>query len=317
MHPVFLADIGGTTTRLAFSEPGGRPKHLLTIANDTVDSLDAAIMRSLDGAAAQPSAAILAVAGPIEGNEIALTNRAWRFGLKELSARFGWTRSRAINDFEAVAWSLSRLTDDDTKPIGDAPAADHGGKIVLGPGTGLGVAALVPTETGWCAVASEGGHVAFGPAAADEQAVFDLLRADAGSDGHVSAETILSGPGLARLYRAMNPDAQSLTSEAIVTGARGGDDAAHATIRLFARLLGRFAGDVALTFKATGGVFVAGGVAQGLGDLLDDHIFRDAFERHPPYRSFLKSIPSSLITVPEPGLLGCAALADHLLQDLG
>ena len=302
---VLLGDIGGTSSRFALTGDDGRPTQVRAIDNDDVASLEAGIARYLDATGARPRAAVLAVAAAIRGPDIAMTNRAWRFHLDDLKARFGFAHIRAINDFEAQAWALPWLGPDDLRRIGGPSEPAPGPKVVFGPGTGLGVAALVPHERGWLAVASEGGHVSFGPAADDEQPVFERLR----TQQCVTAEWVLSGPGLARLHAALHPGTASLAPEAIVKAAQAGDTAATATTRLFARLIGRFAGDLALMFKATGGVYVSGGVGQALGAGLDEKIFRAAFEAHPPYQALLAEIPTHLITHPQPGLLGCAALA--------
>ena len=158
-------------------------------------------------------------------------------------------------------------------------------------------------------IASEGGHASFGPQAADEVDVFARLRDECGT---VSAETVLSGPGLARLARALDPQVGCHASETIVANALAREPSAQAATRLFVRLLGRFAGGLALTFKALGGVYITGGVASGLGPLLDEPQFRLAFEAHPPYEALLQAIPTLLVTCKEPGLIGCAALAQTM-----
>jgi len=307
---VLLADIGGTNSRFAVPGADGRPAQMLIVENDTVSSLEEAITRYLAATGACPHAAILAIAGPLDGGEeVALTNRAWRFRRRELARRFGFTKLYVVNDFEAIAWSLTRLAATEAQPLGPALPARAGVKAVLGPGTGLGVAALVPVDGGWQVLASEGGHASFGPQAPDEMEIFARLLRERGI---VSAETILSGPGLPRLLQAIDPLAPCLTPEAVVAAALAGNAAATAAARLFVRLLGRFAGGLALTFKAVGGVYVAGGVASRLGPLLDDKAFRAAFEAHPPQERLLRTIPTFLMHRTEPGLLGCAALADQL-----
>jgi glucokinase len=311
MSSVLLADIGGSATRFAVCEPGGRAERVTIIDNETVSGPEAAIRRYLDETGLAPRAAVLAVAGPVAGGEIKLTNRDWQFNCDQLAARFGFDRIHAVNDFEAVAHALPVLRPDEARPLGRAVPPQRGPKAVLGPGTGLGVAALVPHGKEWIALASEGGHVSFGPAAADERIVFQRLAASEAEP--IAAETVISGPGLERIYRALNPFGIPLVARAIVAEARAGASDARVAVDLFVRLLGRFAGDVALMLKATGGVFVAGGVAQKLGPLFDAATFRAAFENHPPYQELLAAIPTSLMVCAEPGLLGCAALAERLM----
>jgi glucokinase len=309
---VLLADIGGTHSRFALLGSNGRPERVVSWDNNNYASLENAITSYVAEVDTRPQAAVLAVAGPITGREIALTNRNWRFNLDELAARFGFSRIHAINDFEAQAWALAQLHAGDYRTIGDSAhtrsvlaASLPAVKVVLGPGTGLGVAALVPVGSGWQAIPTEGGHVSFGAANKDEEPVFTRLR----ESGPVSAEMVVSGMGLPRLHGALHPGTAALTAEAIVAQAKAGDAAAGATVKLFVRLLGRFAGDVALTFKALGGVYIAGGVTGKLGALFDEDIFRSAFEAHPPYGELLKTLPAYLVTVAHPGLIGCAALA--------
>jgi glucokinase len=311
---VLLADIGGTNSRFALAGPDGRPERVVILENEQLGSLEAAITRYLGETGVHPHAAVLAVAAPVDGEDIALTNRAWRFRRNELARRFGFAQLRIVNDFEAIAWGLTRLSSDDVHALGPERTVRAGIKAVFGPGTGLGVAALVPVEERWHVLASEGGHITFGPQRPDEMAVFARLVRE---HGVVTAETILSGPGLPRLMRAVEPGSQRLTPEAVVVGALAGEASALATVQLFVRLLGRFAGGLALTFKAIGGVYIAGGVASRLGALLDGPAFRAAFEAHPPYQALLASIPTWLMSRSEPGLLGCAVLADELATSEG
>jgi glucokinase len=312
MRTTLLADIGGSKSRFAIANSSGALEHVLVIHNDTAADLDAAVSRYLEETGANPRAATLALAGPVEGEEAVLTNRTnWRIRRVEFAKRFGLSELRLLNDFEAIAWALPHLGPAHTRPLGSAVPVREGVKVVLGPGTGLGVAALLPADGRWHVIASEGGHASFGPQAPDEAEVFARLRDECGS---VSAETVLSGAGLVRLARALDPQAACHAAETIAASALAREPAAQAAARLFVRLLGRFAGGLALTFKALGGVYIAGGVASGLGPLLDEPQFRAAFEAHPPHQALLETIPTLLITCEEPGLIGCAAHAhEHAL----
>jgi len=221
MSETLLADIGGSKSRFALANSAARPERILVIDNDTVVDLEGAVTRYLDETGARPRAATLAVAGPIDGEEIALTNRAWRFRRGEFSRRFGFSRLRVVNDFEAIACALPSLGAAETRPLGSlSPSLRNatGVKLVRGPGTGLGVAALLPADGCWHVVASEGGHAAFGSQAADEVEVFARLRAELGS---VSAECVLSGPGLVRLARAIDPENACHAPETIASAAPG------------------------------------------------------------------------------------------------
>jgi glucokinase len=220
MADILIADIGGTTSRAAFASFGGRPEGIVTIANDSVDGPEGVLARLLDGAPQRPRAAVLALAAPVSGEEIALTNRNWCVRLPDLSARFGISPIHAVNDFEALAWALPQLRPDDLQPIGEAHIGPDGVKLVVGPGTGLGVAALVPTGSGHHVIASEAGHTSFGPAYADEEPIFHRL---AETKAPLSAECVLSGSGLSALHEAMHPGTLKLKPDMLVRQARAGN----------------------------------------------------------------------------------------------
>jgi glucokinase len=306
---VLVADIGGTTCRFAMVGPDGRPERVIRFPGREVADMAAAITRYMTEAAVRPNVGVLAVAAPIDGDEVVLTNRDWRFRLSTLRAQLGFAQLHAINDFVAVAWALPGLRADDVEPIGPVAVMRDGVKVACGPGTGLGVAALVPQSGAWRVIPSEGGHVAFGPADAEDDAIFDRLRA---STGYLSAEMVLSGPGFTRLHGAVHPDAAPLASEEILRRAKSGDAATRLTVAMFVRLLGRFAGDVALMFKAAE-VYLAGGVGEGVAPLIDEAEFRRAFEAHPPYQAVLATVPTFVITERTPGLIGCAVYARQQL----
>ncbi len=220
MSTTLVADIGGTKSRFAIANSSGALEHLLVIHNDTAADLDAAVSRYLEETGAHPRAATLAVAGPVDGEEVVLTNRTnWRIRRVEFAERFGLSELCLLNDFEAIAWALPHLGPAHTRPLGNDVPAREGVKVVLGPGTGLGVAALLPADGRWHVIASEGGHASFGPQAPDEADVFARLREECGS---VSAETVLSGAGLVRLARALDPHAACHAAETIAASACSG-----------------------------------------------------------------------------------------------
>ena len=308
MNDILLADIGATNSRFAVVGPDGRPERMIKLRGDAVPNLEAGIERYIEESGIRPCAAVLAIAAPIDGDLIAMTNRPWRFKLSDLAARFEWKWVRCLNDFEAAAWSLPRLVENDIRSLGPLVRNDAAPKVIFGPGTGLGVAALIRSGEAWQVLSSEGGHVTFGPARDAEEQAFARIRSDCGD---VSVERILSGPGLERLHRALHPGARNTAAD-IVTAAHAGDGAAVETVAFFVRLLGRYAGDLALIFKAHGGIYLGGGVARRIATLLDADAFRAAFEQHPPYADLLQGIPTTLITLDEPGLLGCAAVAETM-----
>lgn len=313
MSTTLVADIGGSNTRLAIASRTGRPEHIYAFPNDSVADLVGAIdafVAQMDRIDRRPDGAVLAVAGPVQGRHIVLTNRDWKIDLDAIQQQFKLRYVRALNDFEALAWALPWFEPEDVHQLGPALPVRNGTKAVLGPGTGLGVSALIPDGHSWFALATEAGHRSFGPAAEDEWAVFARVAEEVPL---VSAETILSGPGLERLYRAVNPGRPALSAQAIGTAALAGEAAAAATVELFMRLLARFAGDIALTFKALGGVYVAGGVVAKLRSCIDAALFRKTFVRHPPHMHLLEEIPTFLIICEEPGLYGCAAYAEHAI----
>jgi glucokinase len=309
MSNILLADIGGTNSRFAVVGPDGRPDRFEELRNDNFGSMADVLAHYLDKTGIKPQAMVGGFAGPILNDSVKLTNRGWDFRMSELKQRFDFQAVRAMNDFEAAAWSLLRLAPDDIQPIGSVSPKAEGARVILGPGTGLGAAALIDVGGGPVVVTGEGGNISFGPAHDDEEAIFARIRQKL---GFVSAEWVLSGRGLERLYVAINVGIEPKPAREITPLAKRGDEAARKAIAMFVRLLGRYAGDLALLFKATGGVYITGGVARRIAPLLDAATFRSGFETHPPYEKFLAGVPTTLITYDQPGLLGCAVVAGTL-----
>jgi glucokinase len=305
--PVLVGDIGGTNARFALASAPDAPLAAATLATADFPTLEAAARRFLEGRPA-PRRACLAIAGPVAGERLQLTNRAWDFTPRELQAALGLDRLELVNDFEALALALPRLRAADLAPIGAGRAEPGCAMAVLGPGTGLGVAGVVPTAGGWQALPGEGGHVEL--AVADER-LSQAMAQLRGRHGRLSAETVLSGRGLAALHAALGArdgipddhrDAAALTRDAL-----GGEARARATVMAFLDTLASFAGDVALMLGARGGVFLGGGIVPRLLPLLDAERFRRRFAAKGRLGGYLEPIPIRVITAANPTFEGCLA----------
>jgi glucokinase len=311
--PTLLADVGGTHARVALATPGAATMHVVERRCDDFDSLEAALADAIAELGGTPARAALAVAGPVGDDVVRLTNRPWTISAAALKRRFKLAECRLVNDFAAIAWSLPALGEADLEAIGDGDDGERGraAMVVLGPGTGLGVAAAVPDAAGgWSIVAGEGGHASLAPADHFETSLLHHLWK---TRRQVSREDLLSGSGLVRLHQAMaEMGGQPPVSDQpgpIVEAARDDPDGLPAqTVRAFCRLLGGYAGDLALVFGARGGVFLAGGVIGRLGGLFDVVGFRERFVAKPPMQAWLAPIPSYKVIHPYPALAGLANL---------
>ncbi|WP_441998888.1 glucokinase [Microvirga sp. 2TAF3] len=311
-----LGDIGGTNARFAVLPAPEEPVRLLprTLTAQTPDPVEAIkiALKGYEGPA--PRSAMIAVATRVDRPAIRLTNAQWTIDAQEIGTAFGLERVTLVNDYTPVAASVTVLdaARGDLAPLGNIVPAGSGARLVLGPGTGFGVAALVPVEDRFAILATEAGHVEFGPMADDEMALWPHMER---VGGRVTAEVILSGPGLFRLSKALaahhGTECPFTMPNDILTAARGGNRLALETLDFFARFLGRFAGDLALTFEATGGVFIAGGIAPRMVDVLQKGCFRQAFDYKAPHDAWARSVPAFVIVNPEPALQGLAALVTN------
>lgn len=320
--PALIADIGGTNARFAVVDRDGALTQPLTFSvADFPDIEEALASRVLPTLSEQPHSAVFAIAGAVEGEEVKLTNGQWRFAPRALMHAFGFGQVTLFNDFEALALSLPGLAASDCTVIASGEAGPDAPMIVIGPGTGLGVAALVRAGSRWVPIATEGGHRGFGPEGLDEIELWRTLWQQ--NEGRISAEIALAGPGITRLYRAKATIAGqvvALDNAADITaaGIAGTDPIARETLETFVVGLGRFAGDNALQYLARGGVFLAGGVTLHLAELIATDLFRQAFVSRTPHEALLAEIPVKLITHPTPALLGVAAYVrepDQFLVD--
>jgi len=315
-HPVLVADVGGTHARFGLVRQADAPvSEVATFKTKEHASLQEAAHAYLRGLPepARPVRAALALAAPIVGETVQMTNLAWRIDSREVATSLQLGQVRLLNDFEALALALPALGDADLAWIGPARADRSLPMAVIGPGTGLGVASCVPSATGWIALAGEGGHATAAP---HDDFESEVLRAARGEHRHVSAERLLSGLGLPLLHRAVctvrGVPLQALTAEEISRRAlQDGDADCAATIDTFCAMLGGFAGNVALTVGARGGVFVAGGIAHKLGSFFTGSRFRERFEDKGRCRPYLGGIATALITAPHAALTGAAQALRH------
>ena len=305
---VLLGDIGGTNARFALAR-NDRIEMLGSLRVAEYPTVRAALTEVLQRLpAARPRRAVFACAGPVEAGAIALTNSAWRLGERELEARFGFERVLLVNDFAAVAWALPHLQAEHLRPIGTAGGNPGQPSVVLGPGTGLGVAAFLPAPLGPQVITGEGGHVTL-PAADDREA--EVLRRLRARLGHVSAERLLSGDGLVRLYETLGEiDGLSPPPRRApeITAAAGGCAASRAALDMFCAMLGGFAGNLALTWGARGGVYIAGGIAPRIADQIAASAFRRRFEAKGRFQAYLEAIPTQIVLHPEPAFLGLSRI---------
>jgi glucokinase len=308
--PVLIADIGGTNTRFAIvPDRNAAPIGFPTVKTGSFAAIDDAIRETvLVSSAERPRAAVFALAGPIHSDKVPLTNSTWVVEPASVVKSAGLSELVLLNDFEALAMALPALKPGDTDPIGGGRMREEGAKLVVGPGTGFGAAGMLRVSDLIVPVPGEGGHIGLCPQTDRDDAVFAQLE-KMGGGRRISAEWVVSGPGLIRLYRAIAATEGGIAklaraSEISAAGLNGTDPYAVEAIRLFATYLGRTAGDLALVFMATGGIYLAGGVSRLLAGFLKDSDFRAAFNDKWPHRALMESMATVVITHHAPALIG-------------
>ncbi|MBB6600389.1 glucokinase [Luteimonas sp. MC1825] len=319
-----IADIGGTNARFALCDPDEPVPRLLqsqSLRTAGFASLQHAAEHYLAGLGARPRRAAIALACPVDGDEIRLTNRAWSFNRHELRASLGLEELRLINDFGAVARAVPVLSPSGRVALyGQGHDIARGPVSVLGPGTGFGVGLLVGDATrGWHAVETEGGHVSFAPLGEEERALADWAVA---RHGRVSWERLLSGNGLAAIDAVLRqrdgegtagvtdllatPDSPLRDPADIVAAALDGHDvASRRALARFCAILGSVAGDLALVHGARA-VVIAGGIVPRFIPFLRASAFRERFLAKGRFAAYLEPVSIQVATHPNPGLLGAA-----------
>ena len=303
-----MADIGATTTRCALVNDKGQELAPEIFENADFTGVAGVLRVYLEHrrASDRPTRAALAVAAPITGDDVQMINIGWRFSQDALRRELGLKRLQVVNDFTAIAWALPLLTPADVVQIGGGVSVSGTTLAALGPGSGLGVSALVPVGDAWTVMTGEGGHVSMPAVTPEEQEVIAALRER--FDGHCSAERVLSGPGLVNLYVTLAEIAgrghPTVTPEDVTNLAKQGEPLARKTLAMFFAMLGTVASNLAVTTGARGGVYIAGGIVPRLVEQILKSEFRARFEAKGRYRDYIAAIPTYAITAPLPAFRG-------------
>lgn len=309
-----VADIGGTQARFGVACAGQvRATNVIAMRCADFASVEDAALAYLAQTSGRVrlgslSAVALALASAIDGDTVRMTNSPWTVSKAAVQAALGTQDVRFLNDFEALALAAPHLQPDDVAKLGGGDFDARLPMALIGPGTGLGVAGVIPVGSGrWIALPSEGGHVTL-PAVDDFEA--DVLRVARAEHAHVSAERLVSGMGLPALYRAVSivcalPHDPGLTAADITQrGLAGADEACVQTLDTFCAMLGSVAGNLVLTLGARGGLLLAGGVATALRDLLPRSRFCERYEGKGRFREYLTPTARGLIVAPHAALDG-------------
>ncbi len=305
-----IGDIGGTNARFAVAE-NGTYRELKHLEVDRYPSLHDALsdyLKALPGGERANLPGVLAIAGPVLGDKISMTNKAWSFSIEELKQSLNLVSLTVVNDFAANARAIPHIAASDLLAIGYVATGVKGTIGVIGPGTGLGVSTLIPSGTDWVLVAGEGGHATLAAANEEEEAIIHKLRK---RWNHVSAERVLSGAGLVNLYEALcaidGVEPLMLTPADVTKRAMDkSDEACVKAFACFCAFLGSVAGDLALTVGALGGVYIAGGILLRFKEAFVASNFRQRFEAKGRFASMLAKIPTYLILEDSPALIGLA-----------
>lgn len=314
-----VGDIGGTNARLALCdiETGdiSEVEVYSAVDNPSLEEVLKTYLKSRN--AENVKNACIAIACPITGDHVVMTNNPWEFYISEMKANLGFERLDVINDFTGQSMSIPMLKPEDFVQIGGGEADKTKPVAIYGAGTGLGVAHLFNFADKWYSVPGEGGHVDFAPNSEEEDQLLSVLRKEL---GHVSCERLLSGMGLVNTYKAIvlsdNRKPEDLEPKD-VTGRALSDNPDTDCLRalqLFCVLMGRFGGNLALNIGAFGGVYIAGGIVPRFLEFFKNSGFRVAFEDKGRFKNYLSNIPVFVVTNTLTGLIGAGA---YLRQNLG
>lgn len=309
--PHIVADVGGTNARFALVQPGTMDIYNTETlqVRDFAHIADAFRRYISNQGLSEPNQACVALAGPVEGDQVHLTNGDWAFSIEQTRQDLGLEKLEVINDFKAQAAAISYIGDDQLVLLGGGAPVEDRFKVIVGPGTGLGVAGAVKSQDELLIVQGEGGHIGLSPTTDREIAVHQILLKQY---GRVSAERIVCGSGLRKLHQTLrqldkNPEIARTEAEVVALALAGDDAVCSEALDMFLAYLGAVAGDLALTFGAVGGVYIAGGIVPRVKDYVSTSQFRSRFEAKGRLSHMVKNIPTYLIMSKSSGVIGAAA----------
>jgi glucokinase len=316
--PRLLADIGGTNARFALETGPGQISQIRVYPCAAYPGVEEVLRDYLkDAKVGRVNHAAIAIANPVDGDQVRMTNHNWTFSIEATRRGLGFDTLLVVNDFTALAMALPGLTDAQRVQVGGGSRRQNSVIGLLGPGTGLGVSGLIPADDRWIALGSEGGHSSFSPCDEREDIVLHFARK---KWTHVSFERVVAGPGIELIYRALAArDKKRLPASVepaeVVKRALGGDALGAEALDCFCGILGTFAGNIAMTLGALGGIYIGGGVVPKLGDFFVQSSFRRRFEAKGRFESYLANIPTYVITAEYPAFLGVSAILAEQLSN--
>ena len=318
-YPCLIADIGGTNARFAIENEPGNYSAILVLKCADYPTISDAIRTYLHDPVAVAAGATrikkvgIAIANPVSGDDIKMTNHHWSFSILSVQNEFGFHLLKVVNDFAALAMSLPHLDHTQKYQIGQGQPRPDAAIGLLGAGTGLGVSGLIPAPGvagGWVALDSEGGHTSFSPT---NQREIDILQFVLKSYPHVSSERLMSGSGLRLIYQALAARAQVDADDIDIPeitrrGLERACPVCTETLSAFCEMLGSAAGNLAVTLGAKGGVYIGGGIVPRLGEFFNASNFRKSFIQKGRFAEYLNEIPTYVITEPYPAFIGISAI---------
>ena len=307
--PRLLADIGGTNARLALETGPGEICQVRVYPCADYPGIAEVIRNYLKGMkTGRVNHAAIAIANPVDGDQVSLTHHDWSFSIEATRRALGFDTLLVVNDFTALAMALPGLTDSQRVQVGGGARRPNSVIGLLSPGSGLGVRGLIPDADRWIALGSEGGHTTFAPADEREDRVLQYARKQW---SHVSFARVLAGPGIEVIYRALAAcDQKRVTVDTaeVVKRALEGEPLAVESVDVFCGMLGTFAGNIAVTLGARGGIYLGGGVVPRLGEFFERSSFRQRFETKGRCEGYLQNVPTYVITAEYPALLGVSVI---------